>query len=80
MGEAFSPKDIPNLEDYYVQLCCPLFTNVKELVRGQVRYVDNSSRNPKILYIKEFGVDYSIRVDVSLYEHAEVLGEDEIED
>lgn len=80
MGEAFSPKDIPNLEDYYVQLCCPLFTNIKDSIRGQVRYVDTSSRDPKILYIKEFGVGYSIRVDVSQYEHAEVLGEDEIED
>ena len=76
MGAQFSKEDIPQLVDSYVHFASPKFWGDPGCVNGKVTYVE-SSKNPKVLYVQPYGLGYSVRVDVTCYDIAEKIEEDE---
>ena len=76
VGTPFSKSDIPELVDSFVHFAAPRFWSDPECVNGKVKYVD-SSKNPHVMYVKPFGSDYLVRVDVDCYNITEQIEEDE---
>jgi hypothetical protein len=76
VGESFTSSDIPNLLDCYVHFAAPKFWSDPECVNGQVKYVE-SSRQPTVVYLQPYGLNYLVRVDVDCYNIAEKIEEHE---
>jgi hypothetical protein len=71
-----SAADVPGLVGTYVHFASPRFWCESPCVNGQVKYVDANTK-PKVVYVKPYGVDYLVRVDVTLYGVAERIEEHE---
>lgn len=76
MGTPFSRDEIPSLLDSFVHFAAPKFWGDPPCISGKVKYVDNSA-DPKVLYVRPYGLGYSVRVDVTCYNVAEKIEEDE---
>jgi hypothetical protein len=76
MGTPITKNDIPELVDKYIHFASPKFWCEKPCINGQVRYVDASTKG-KVVYVKPYGVDYLVRVDITLYEVVERIEEHE---
>ncbi len=76
MGTPFSRDDIPELVNSFVHFSSPKFWGDPECISGRVKFVE-SSDNPKVMYVEPYGLGYSVRVDVTCYEVAEKIEENE---
>lgn len=76
MGTLFDLNDVPLLEGSYVHFASPKFWCEPACVNGKVKYVDASTK-AKVVYVKPYGVDYLVRIDVSLYDFKEKIEEHE---
>lgn len=76
MGTPLDKNDVPELVGNYVHFAAPKFWCEPKCVNGVVKYVDTSTK-PKVVYVKPYGVDYLVRVDVTLYDIAERIEEHE---
>jgi hypothetical protein len=76
MGTPFKSDDIPKLVDSYVHLASPKFWSESPCITGKVTFVEVSNE-PKVVYVQPYGLGYSVRVDISEYEIAEKIEENE---
>jgi hypothetical protein len=76
MGTPFSRDEIPSLLNSFVHFAAPKFWGDPPCISGKVSYVDNSV-DPKVLYVRPYGLGYSVRVDVTCYDVTEKIEEDE---
>jgi hypothetical protein len=76
MGAQFHSSEIPQLVNSYVHLSSPKFWSSAACISGLITYVE-VSKSPKIFYLQPYGLEYSIRVDVSEYAISEKIEEDE---
>ena len=76
MGTPINSNDVPLLEGSYVHFASPKFWCEPTCVNGKVKYVDASTKG-KVVYVKPYGVDYLVRIDVTLYSIAERIEEHE---
>lgn len=76
MGTPFNKKDVPNLLDEYVHFSAPKFWSDATCVSGKVKYVE-ASKVPKIVYVKPYGLDHLVRVNVDCYNLTEKIEEHE---
>lgn len=76
MGAPISNDSLPDLIDKYVHFAAPKFWCEPTCINGQVKYVDASTEG-KVVYVKPYGVDYLVRIDVTLYSIAERIEEHE---
>lgn len=76
MGTPICQDSIPSLVGEYVHFASPRFWCEEPCINGQVKYVDASTEG-KVVYVKPYGVDYLVRIDVTLYSIAERIEEHE---
>jgi hypothetical protein len=76
MGTPFSSSDVPHLLGSYVHLASPKFWIDSDCINGVVRYVE-SSKNPHVIYLEPYGLNYLIRVDINCYNVTEKIEEHE---
>ena len=78
MGTPISPNDVSDLINQYVHFASPRFWSDPPCVNGKVKYIEVSSKkNPTILYVQPYGVDYLTRVNLDCYDVAERIEEHE---
>lgn len=80
MGTPFSKNDVPDLLDKYVHFAAPKFWSESDpqCVNGKVKYIQSTKNaQPHVVYLKPFGEDYLVRVDVDCYNITEQIEEDE---
>lgn len=76
MGTPFTPNDVSDLIDKYVHFASPRFSSDPPCVNGKVKYIKREE-NPQVVYLKPYGEDYLVRVDVNCYEVTEQIEEHE---
>lgn len=76
MGTPFSRENIPELVNSFVHFASPKFWCEPPCINGQVKYVDANTKG-KVVYVKPYGVDYLVRIDVDLYDIKERIEEHE---
>lgn len=77
MGTPFTKNDIPDLLEKYVHFSAPKFWNDPPCVNGEVKYIQATKAEPHVVYVKPFGEDYLVRVDVDCYQLKEQIEEHE---
>jgi hypothetical protein len=76
MGTPFNDSNIPELVDSYVHFASPRFWSKSPCISGKVTFVEVSD-TPRVVYVQPYGLGYSVRVNVSDYELAEKIEENE---
>ena len=77
MGTPFQSKDVPDLLDKFVHFAAPRFWGDPPCVNGKVKYIQATTSQPSVVYVKPFGEDYLVRVDVNCYTVSEQIEEHE---
>ena len=78
MGTPFKKNDIPDLIDKFVHFAAPRFWGDPPCVNGKVKYIQATKNiEPSVVYLKPYGEDYLVRVDVDCYQITEQIEEDE---
>lgn len=78
MGTPFNKNDIPDLLDKFVHFSAPRFWSDPPCVNGKVKYIQaTKDAEPRVVYVKPFGEDYLVRVDVDCYQSKEQIEEHE---
>lgn len=78
MGTPFKKNDIPDLLNKYVHFAAPRFWGDPPCINGKVKYIQaTKSVEPSVVYLKPYGEDYLVRVDVDCYNITEQIEEDE---
>lgn len=76
MGTPLDKNDVPNLLDKYVHFASPKFWGDPPCINGKVKYIQ-ASKNPHVVYLEPYGVNYLVRVDVNCYKITEQIEEHE---
>ena len=78
MGTPFKKNDIPDLLDKFVHFAAPKFWEDSPCINGKVKYIQATKNiEPHVVYVKPYGEDYLVRVDVDCYQVAEQIEEHE---
>jgi len=75
MGTPFNKNDVPDLLDKFVHFASPRFPSDPPCVNGKVKYIQATKAKPSVVYVKPFGEDYLVRVDVDCYQAKEQIEE-----
>ena len=75
MGTPFNKNDVPDLLDKFVHFASPRFPSDPPCVNGKVKYIQATKAEPSVVYVKPFGEDYLVRVDVDCYQAKEQIEE-----